>query len=365
MTCEGAAFAGRPSESPMGDPNIHAAIQAWDRLEVRRISPMSAETLKESPRFSAYRLRNAGFEGADVIGMRCRRRRAVVERWVYEQLLPQAGVSVLRFYGEMAEADGLMHWLFVEDASGRPYLPGDPACRAVAARWLGAFHVAAAMRAQDAADTALPSHGVDYYEGLLRSALDSLRRCRRDVVRAPSPGDQYMSALDALTARCEAVASRWDQVRRACERVPLTIVHGDFADRNLRVRDGDYQIAGYRRAPAGGYAASQLVLYPFDWEDAAWGPPAIDLIQDDTDRTYDAANADLSVYLDTVTPYWPGLDENAIRTLSEIGRLFWLILAIQQDSTCVAPEWIEQRLRNFQLYADGLAQAFGMLGWKP
>jgi Ser/Thr protein kinase RdoA (MazF antagonist) len=105
----------------------------------------------------------------------------------------------------------------------------------------------------------LPDRGPGHYPGHLRSA------------RAAILGNLTNSALSAedrallntIVSQCDALESRWDQVQRTCDRMPRTLVHGDFVVKNVNVRSG----------PAG------PAFLAFDWETAGWGVPAPDLVQ--------------------------------------------------------------------------------------
>src|SRR5207248_2784937 len=134
-----------------------------------------------------------------------------------------------------------------------------------------------------------------------------------------------VEVLDTLIGQCATAAAHWDQVTRFCDRVPRTVVHGDFAPRNLRVGDD----------------RGRAALRAFDWEDAAWAPPALDLIQADPQATCDSANPDMTEYLAAVRASWPELDRNDLRRLGEIGRVFWHALAIRLDADALSPDWLE------------------------
>jgi aminoglycoside phosphotransferase (APT) family kinase protein len=66
--------------------------------------------------------------------------------------------------------------------------------------------------------------------------------------------------------------------------MPQTLVHNDFAARNIKVRNGQ---AG-------------TTLLPFDWEKAGWGIPAADLEY--------LEQADLAMYWSVVHRSWPYFD---------------------------------------------------------
>jgi hypothetical protein len=59
-----------------------------------------------------------GPAGAAIIAKRSRQGPALVERTVYQEILPHLPVSGLRYYGCVEEPGGLFAWLLLEDAGG-------------------------------------------------------------------------------------------------------------------------------------------------------------------------------------------------------------------------------------------------------
>src|SRR5207245_1528417 len=149
-------------------------------------------------------------------------------------------------------------WLFLGHAGGEEYRPGRAEHRVLAARWLGALHTAAARTAPAAG---LADRGPSYYLGELCAARDEILRNLGNPALTPDD----VTVLWAIVRMSEAVASRWDAVESVCALTLPTVVHADFAPKNLRV-DG---------------AGRTLTLLPFDWGSAGWGPPAGDLAQVD------------------------------------------------------------------------------------
>jgi len=118
-----------------------AAADAWksvagDRPEAERI-----EVLKEEPlRTAVYRLHLQGGRERTVIAKRSRHDTARVERTIYEQILPELPIRLLRYYGSVSEPSNGFCWLFIEEARGRRYRPKCEEHRRAAARWLADAH---------------------------------------------------------------------------------------------------------------------------------------------------------------------------------------------------------------------------------
>jgi hypothetical protein len=345
---------------PLNAASLEELSRAVQSPDSGCVQPAVIKLLKESRDVAVYLLGGAPPSGQGVIAIKCRRRRAVLESWIYQELLPRLSLPAPSFHGHVTEPSGNTHWIFLGEAGGDCYVAGNAAHRAAAARWLGKFHAACGDHAGDLHGSVLPRRDDDYFASELRGAIMDLRRHRSDPLLLRVLNKSDIDQIDALLGYCQIADARWHEVKRACGLAPLTIVHGDFADRNLRIGiRGDRDAAHVQR----GSAAECLELIPFDWEDAAVGSPAIDLVQDDDERMYDAASPDLAIYLAQVAPHWPAVDEAAIRRLSEIGRLFWQILAISEDVRCMSPDWFEQPIEHFEIYITGFRQVLQSLGW--
>ncbi len=105
--------------------------------------------------------------------------------------------------------------------------------------------------------------------------------------------------------------------------MPATLVHGDFARQNVRVRHGQ---AG-------------LVLLPFDWGTAGWGVPAADLAGSATfasqfpgARHILAGCADIVAYRSAIGDMWPLLDVESLQRLANVGSIFRVLAAINWDT---------------------------------
>ena len=94
--------------------------------------------------------------------------------------------------------------------------------------------------------------------------LRTLRLARADILRGlgdPALTRDDVTLLATVVSQCQAIAARWAELEAICALTPPTVVHGDFAPKNMRV------------------AAANL--RPFDWGSAGWGSPAVDLAQVD------------------------------------------------------------------------------------
>jgi hypothetical protein len=320
----------------------HPAIKAWRVLQPGRTEAQSIEILKERKRKSGvYRLAGVGLGGAAVIAKQCWHETGAIERTMYEAVLPHLPLPHLHYYG-FVPSDAGWCWLFFEDAGEERYSPRNEEHRVCAALWLGMMHVFAA---RVPAASRLPGRGPNYYLARLRSARDSIQHILTHF--ALKSGDRIL--LGSLVSQCDLLETQWDLVEKFCEMTPRTVVHGDFVDKNLRIRA----------------SSSGITLLPFDWEVAGWGLPAADLTQRVDPTAVSCADADLTAYWSIVQHSWSQLDAHAIGALANLGMIFRLIDAINWAYGGLAYEgsdkYIEAHLKQFYYYQDGMARAIQAL----
>jgi thiamine kinase-like enzyme len=246
-------------KSPKVDVAIHRVGGAWrdlcDRSAYLRLAPPVTVTAIKPQRPDAksgiYRLERAGPSGSNVIAKRCTRPTALIERQVYERVLPRLSVPAPDYYGSLDEPGQPFVWLFLEDAGNTKMAQADAD---LAAEWLAHLHADAAALATE---VELPDRGPNHYLAELRTADAMFATFLRED-RTP---DDVRRALHILRRLIPGVTARWDAMRSVCACFPRTLVHGDFARQNIRLR----------------LTTSRTQLLALDWETAGWGSPAADI----------------------------------------------------------------------------------------
>jgi len=272
----------------------HPAVQAWTALGVSAAVPESIEVLRNGKKAGTYRLVGAGPAGESIIAQRSPVARAVIERAVYEQILPRLPVTAPRCYGSGADGRDFV-WLFLEDAGAERITKTDPAHLALAARWVGSVHTGAATMA---AARDLPDGGPPRYLNHLRVGRQTIRINLANPALTPAD----VTTLDRIVVDLDALERDWLGIERACTGIPATLTHGDIQRKNIYVRSG-----------AGGPE-----LFLIDWETAGWGVPAVDL-----------PLIDLSTYWSVVRRCWPAVRLADIRRLAAVGRTLLQLAAIR------------------------------------
>lgn len=322
----------------------HPAVKAWAKLRSEHVEPAAIERMQKKRKGVVYRLKGAGPGGSDVIAKRSSPERLLKERIIYEQVLPALSISIVSYYGFIEEPDESYCWLFLESADGEEYSPLDNEHRTLAARWLGLLHTSASRIATAAR---LPERGPGYYLEQLRQGGETIRR----NLTNPALTSETRATLENVVWQLEVVASRWGQVEELCERAPRTLVHGDFAPKNMRVRSG----------------RAGLSLLPFDWGSAGWGVAAADLAQSgmESNSYWNYwADPDLDAYRSVAQESWPRLDICDVGQLAIIGKIFRSLVCINLEAPSFAMEWVENSARDMRLYQAAIADAIRAAGWK-
>jgi len=217
-----------------------------------------------------------------------------VERAVYQEILPGLSLTTPRCHGSCRE-DGST-WLFLEDVGDRR-VNEHPEHPRLAARWLAELHGSGATHPLL---QTLPEVGPARYLDRLRTGRDGIRKNLGN--RALTEAD--LAILHGMLEQLDGLESRWSEVERSCEGLPVTLVHGDFRPKNVRIAGPD----------------PDPIVYGLDWEMAGWGIPAADLASA-FDRTM-LVSIDPGVYLDAVRRWWGRLDDADVHRLAILGRVF-------------------------------------------
>jgi Phosphotransferase enzyme family len=303
-----------------------------------RVQPEITEILKEK-RF-IYRLTGVGPENSAVIAKQCEQGDGMLEHIIYKEILSRLSIPTPRCYGFVEESNGEICWLFLEDAGTEIFQFHIRKHRALAARWLGLMHTSAV---HVAATARLPERGPDHYLEHLQLARDAVQRA---IANSTLSSDDLI-VLESIISQCNVLESCWSKVERFCDRMPQTLVHSDFAARNIRIRNSQTGIA----------------LLPFDWEKAGWGTPAADLA--------DLEQADLAIYWSVVRRAWPYLDLQDIEQMANLGRIFWGLAAISWERWHFEYSWenwppqysllkdqtIERAVMSMKVYEGRIANA--------
>jgi aminoglycoside phosphotransferase (APT) family kinase protein len=221
------------------------------------------------------------------------------------------------------------------------YSPQNNEHRALAARWLAAVHNAGQHLGWE---TRLPDRGPRYYLQLLQSCRAKVREHFTNA-HLPSGG---AAVLQTVAEQCDVLEAHWNELEEICYGMPRTLVHGDFVNKNVRVRR----------------SAQGPELLVFDWEFAGWGVPSTDLAQE-TGRTI---SPDLGVYRSCLDGWRMMEDGGRIQRLAEYGRFFRLVDTMWWESlglTFGRADCLIEPIVCLKIYAERMTRAFSAAGWRP
>jgi phosphotransferase family enzyme len=308
----------------------HPASRAWLRLcpgsaipcRIDEFSRPSKE--KKKRKSSVFRLHGVGSDGGTIIAKRGRPGSVARELLIYEHFLSRLPISSLRVLGSLTEFDDDMAWLFVKDGGDCSFSRNKPRHRSSAARWLAGLHTGAEALLEDAQ---LPLRGPDFYHGFLSETLAVARETRAH----PALTHACHATLDEMNRVTEVVERRWSELNLFCGRMPMTLVHGDFIDKNVKVGVDD-----------GGV----LPLFVFDWEQAGIGCPAIDLAT----SNWGAHDDGIREYLRGAREHWRGLTEKDVRRMLRVGQIFRCVASIRWACGSLRFGDLERRLERMSYY---------------
>jgi hypothetical protein len=319
--------------------------RAWIKLRSEHVQPEIAEILRRK-RFT-YRLKGVGREGSAVIAKQCKKDDGMLQHTIYKDILSRLPIPTLYCYGFVEEPSGELCWLFLEDAGTDLFSFHIREHRTLAARWLGLLHTSAVHAA---ATARLPDRGPDYYLEHLQLARDTIQRAVIDSTLSPDD----LVVLKSIVSQCNVVEASWSRVERFCDRMPQTLVHSDFRQSNIRVRNGQTGIA----------------LLPFDWEKAGRGVPAADLAQ--------LEHTDLAIYWSVVRRSWPYLDVQDIQQMANLGGILRGLAAISWERWQFEHSWenwgpqysslkyelIKEAVMSMKVYLVWIADAMRATTWE-
>jgi hypothetical protein len=323
----------------------HPAAQAWIGLGPTRAEPGEIHVLKErrkgkAAKSAVFRLTGVGPGASAIVAKRCKASTALVERIIYEEVLPRLPVPRLRFYGYVEEPEGDTCWLFLEDATGEAYSPHVAEHRLATGRWLGRVHTSAPP--VDAATT-LPDRGPNHYLTHMRSAWGAIH----DSFANPALSSDEKDVLIDVISLFEHLDLHWQHLDSLCSNLPSTLVHGDFRAKNIRLRRDSGKIG----------------VLAFDWEEAGWGFPLVDLGQSPSGSTGFSPGPDLEAYWLVVGGKWRDIGREGCEQLAHIGTVFRLLAAISWAAPSLALGWVRRPMMRVRVCGARLSDALRSARW--
>lgn len=325
------------------DLQSHPAFVAWSAACPAPRPPINIAVLQEKSRAGVYRLDGAAPDGGAVIAKRSKHVKNIVEWRIYTRILPDLPVKSVRCYALLEPEGDQNSWIFLSVADGNAsYSPFNPRHRILAAQWLALLHTTAA---EAAANIELPDRSDANYLGLLHAARQTII----ETIENPVLNGWQRDVLTRCIEVCDRAESHWDQVERVCGHAPMTLIHGDFAAKNMRVCNG---VGGEPEA-----------LIPYDWGQAGYGVPAADLAQPLMPNERYWVSPDLDTYRQAVCGQWADLKISDLRALGHVGRIFRAVVCLHGDVKSLRTPWVEHVIYKIDAYRQQMDDALRAGGW--
>jgi hypothetical protein len=182
--------------------------------------------------------------------------------------------------------------------------------------WSAALHACLAGYVED---LSLPETGLGMYLKQLRAGRQKILKSLNLLELQP----EDCAALQAAVEWFDHVETRWDKLEALVAGGPRTLVHGDFAPKNVLIRQ----------------AAGTLEVFPIDWETAGWGPPAADM----------GECPDLVTYRAEALRYGVSWSAETIRGWAAAGKILRHIAAFEWASASLIGGWPPRGVRRMRV----------------
>jgi len=304
-----------PVDIPIATAARHPAVVAWRQLTGADAVPHRITRLNQGHSV-VYRLAGMKEDEDSVIAKLCSSHDAETTRIICTRLLPLVPKPALVFYGCLPMRTAGKAWIFLEDAGPVKCSLEDPAHLRAMSAWLAALHACLAGHLED---LSLPETGLSMY--LKKLCIGRQRILKSLSVLVLEAEDRAM--LQSVVEWFDHVEARWDKLEELVGGGPRTLVHGDFAPKNILVRQ----------------ATGTLEVFPIDWETAGWGPPAADM----------GECSDLITYRAEALRYGVSWSLETTRGWTAVGKILRHIAAFEWASASLIGGWPPRGVRRMSV----------------
>ena len=155
----------------------------------------------------------------------------------------------------------------------------------------------------------LPERGPGHY-------LEALRFARQWIERSLNLELELkdLDSLQMIISDFDRLEEQWSELLEFCDMLPLSLVHGDFKERNIRIR-----VAAHDRGVP--------ILVAFDWAEAGRGVPPVDILGRFGYGVSRSSEPDIDTYWSVVRKLWMLPSTVTMRRFETVGKTFRAISA--------------------------------------
>lgn len=308
----------------------HPATKAWLNISRATCLPTAVLMLKgkekrlyrKPKKRCVCRLLGAGPGGSSIIAKLTKTETAELEASIYRDILSHALETQIKCYGTVPE-DNEMSWLFIEDVGDGSFRLQNHTHRGLASKWLARLH---SRVAQFEETKILPDRGPGYYLEQLHQGFTNIE----NELSTPHILEPDRVVLCEILDLQKHLLKNWEGIESFCAQMPKTLVHGDFVNKNIRLRS-----YADREYPS---------ILVYDWETSGLASPAADLCK-----------IDLTVYLNSIEGELRQLSLAELNRLQIIGKIFKMLSAIWWSSIDIKFEYKENPLCRMPIYRNTLS----------
>lgn len=256
---------------------------------------------------------------------------ALMEHLIYTRILPDLGLNALECFGMIEDESKEFAWIFMEHAGHNRYNAAISEHVKLATEWLSVLH---GSHIRPELLKFFDECGDQHYAASLSGARNYIESGMSNPVLSSEQQQNLSYTLRLL----DMLEKKWTAITEMCSTVPLCLIHGDFLSKNMRIDSGGKK---YR-------------LKVMDWDAACWGFPFLDIAEallPTSDWESTPPKHDMSLYIDSSSGWWPGINERTLNLMLGIGQIFWALECIYGDAEGLEYSWVDKIVNHIHIYS--------------
>src|SRR5205809_6775679 len=125
---------------------------------------------------------------------------------------------------------------------------------------------------------------------------------------------EHLDPLRMIISDFDRLEGQWSELLEFCDKLPLSLVHGDCKERNIRIRAAAHD----RGVP---------ILVACDWAEAGRGVPPVDILGRFGHGVSRSSEPDLYTYWSVARKLWTLASMDTMKRYETVGKIFRVISA--------------------------------------